>query len=408
MLTRRIVLGGALAVPVLAGGAARTPYAAAAEALIDHILHEYAYRERLAGFSETRLREMRGQADAVGDETALLEFGERAIAAIFDHHAIMNTGRSAAYGLVPSFSDIWIEKIDDAFMVTSVRRGSPAARAGVEAGERLTHVAGAPIERAIQDYIDAPLSALAPDQQASCALMLAAGRRDRPRDLTFSRRRRGQRRLRDLANLYAEPIARQGALSTQRRDDAGVITINDSLGDAALVEAFAQAVNELRNASRIVIDLRDTGSGGNTYAARGVMGWFVDRPTPYQRHELTAESLDTGVRRSWIEEVSPLGETYRGRVIVLVGRWTASMGEGLAVGFDAIGASVVGSRMAGLRGGVYNLSLPNTRVQLVLPVERIDHIDGTRREDFAPGVHLATSDAASEGDPAMAVALAQN
>jgi carboxyl-terminal processing protease len=42
--------------------------------------------------------------------------------------------------------------------------------------------------------------------------------------------------------------------------------------------------------------------------------------------------------------------------VVLVGRWTASMGEGMAIGLDAMKrATIVGTRMAGLNGAVFDL-----------------------------------------------------
>jgi hypothetical protein len=49
---------------------------------------------------------------------------------------------------------------------------------------------------------------------------------------------------------------------------------------------------------------------------------------PYQKHELASEERMTGVRRSWLELVSPRGEfVYSKPVAVLVNRWTGSMGE---------------------------------------------------------------------------------
>ena len=96
--------------------------------------------------------------------------------------------------------------------------------------------------------------------------------------------------------------------------------------------------------AKLVLDLRDTASGGNTIVARAVLGWFVARPTCYQIHNLPAEERATGVARQWIEQVLPRpGKRHRGPVTVRVGRWTGSMGEGLALGLDAIGARVEGS-----------------------------------------------------------------
>jgi len=405
VIGRRALLAGVLAAPA-SFAYATTPFGADAAALIDLLVSQYAYRERLAGFPERRLRELRSQADAVTNRDQLIRFGERAIAAIFDHHAILNTALADSYGLVPSYGDIWIEPRSSSFVITDVRQNSPAARAGVEPGESLTHVDGAPIGRAIETFIEAPLSLLTPDQRAFCARVLAAGKRDRPRRFTLQRP--GGARILAIDNVYASPIARDaGPLRSERMGGVGYVRFNDSLGASETMRAFASAVAQLRDAPALILDLRDTASGGNTQVARAIMGWFVDAPTPYQRHELTAESLDSGVRRSWIEEVSPLGETYNGRVLVLAGRWTGSMGEGLTIGMDNLGADIIGSKMAGLLGGIYNLPLPNSGIVLNLPVERLAHVDGTPREIFVPEILVEPADASRGGaDPALAAALA--
>ena len=60
------------------------------------------------------------------------------------------------------------------------------------------------------------------------------------------------------------------------------------------------------------------------------------------------------------------------------------MGEGLAIGFDAIGARVTGTRMAGLLGAIYDHRLEHCGLVLKLPTERLMHVDGTPREEFEP------------------------
>jgi carboxyl-terminal processing protease len=102
-------------------------------------------------------------------------------------------------------------------------------------------------------------------------------------------------------------------------------------------------------------------------------------------HSLPAEARETGIARQWVEQVLPRpGKYHRGPVRVYVGRWTGSMGEGLAIGFDAIGARVEGTRMAGLLGAVYDRRLRHSGLVLKLPAERLSHVNGTPREAFVP------------------------
>jgi len=214
------------------------------------------------------------------------------------------------------------------------------------------------------------------------ARVLAAGRRDRPRRLTV---RSGTReRSIEMPNLYtthsdAPPV------SVARRGGGAVIRFNNSLGDQKTIAAFDAAMTSLPRRGSLVLDLTDTPSGGNTSVARAIMGWFVDRPRSYQVHQLPAEERETGIRRQWIEQVLPRPGKHRAALpVVRVGRWTGSMGEGLAIGFDALGARVEGTPMAQLKGAVYDFNLPASGLTVKLPAERLYTVGGLPREKFVP------------------------
>ena len=214
--------------------------------------------------------------------------------------------------------------------------------------------------------------------------MLAAGRRDRERRHTIQRGSAPPRELK-LPNLYLmAPLDRPVLQGTQDRGDL-VIRFNDSLGDDATIGAFDTVMAKAKPGQRVIIDLRDTPGGGNTTIARAVLGWFVDKPTSYQVHNLPAEERRTGIARQWVEQVLPrAGKRHRGPVTVRVGRWTGSMGEGLAIGFDAIGARVEGGRMAGLLGAIYDYKLERSQQVIKLPTERLYSVSGVPRERFVP------------------------
>ncbi|WP_287011748.1 hypothetical protein [Brevundimonas sp.] len=61
---------------------------------------------------------------------------------------------------------------------------------------------------------------------------------------------------------------------------------------------------------------------------------------------------------------------------------TGSMGEGLAVGLDALGARVTGCPMAGLLGAIYDLPLERSGLTSKLPAERLSTVSGVPREAF--------------------------
>lgn len=58
------------------------------------------------------------------------------------------------------------------------------------------------------------------------------------------------------------------------------------------------------------------------------------------------------------------------------------MGEGLAVGLRAAGARVCGGAMAGLRGAIYDFTLPASGMTVKFPAERLVTVDGIARERF--------------------------
>ena len=343
---------------------------------------QYAYLDRFPGGVMPMTPELRAEAEAVSDSRSLLRYAEHALTALADHHAITGRSFSDDWAIVPTYGDLWIEAQGSESVVTAVRAGSPAEGAGVRPGDRLTAVGDAPIAAAVAAFWS-PLG-LSPEGERApyAARVLAAGRRDRPRDLTFSGPA-GTRRL-TLPNLYVGAVDRP-PLDVRTEGDSLVIRFNDSLGQDGTVAAFDAAMASARPGQPVVIDLTDTPSGGNTVIARAVMGWFVSAPTGYQVHNLPSEERETGVPRQWVEQVLPRpGKHHDGPVSVRVSRWTGSMGEGLAIGFDALGAKVSGGPMAGLRGAVSDLTLSHSGLVLKLPTERLYTVSGTPREAFVP------------------------
>jgi carboxyl-terminal processing protease len=371
------------AAPAAAQTVTPAQYREDAESIEDVIQRVYAYPERLPGGRYALTPRLREEAGRVGDGRSLLRFAERALLLLGDHHAITGSNLPDSYALVPSYLDLWIRnRWDAAFVIEAVRPGTRAA-ALIRPGDRLLAINGVPTGEAVHVFWR-DLGTTDTFDTDFAARVLAAGRRDRPRRLTVQTGDAPPREV-ELPSLYAAPHPDRPPVSVSEEGRTLRIRLNDSLGDDATIAAFEIAMAGARRGQQVIVDLTDTPSGGNASVARGILGWFVERPRFFQMHDLPLEERETGIARQWVEQVLPRpGRSWRGPVRVEVGRWTGSMGEGLAIGFDAIGVPVVGTRMAGLRGAVYDERLPHSGLVLKLPAERLSHVDGSPREAFVP------------------------
>jgi carboxyl-terminal processing protease len=361
-------------------------YVADFDALWQEVRVGYAYWHRTRTDWD-RVRELyRPRAAQVRSRREFLGVLEEVVRELYDSHAHVAANTATSPRLVPSGTDVWAEWRDGRAVITDVRAGSGAERAGVRAGMEVTAIGGRPVAEAAREFL--PRVLIAPDPAAEdVALRVAlAGRHDGPVRLELA----GDGGARVTAEFVPGVYDRPEAPLTVRRLEGGIgyVRVHNTLGDTRLVAAWDSALDVLRDTRGLVLDLRDTPGGGNTTVARGIMGRLITEERPYQRHELAAEETRHGVRRIWVEHVAPRGPfAYTQPVVVLVGRWTASMGEGLAIGLDGMGrARVIGSPMAGLQGALYDVPLPRTRFTVRVPAERLYHVDGTPREAWAPSI----------------------
>ncbi len=319
----------------------------------------------------------------VEDPRTFVNLLESMLGHLHDHHLHLGVSNDRSFRLVPSGSELWGSWQEPRAFVEAVRTGSEAERLGVRPGMEILTVDGMPVAEAVAEIRPRFASLAGPEALDWALRTRLAGRQGRPVTLGL----RGDDGVREVSLSATTPVTREGRLSARRLEgNIGWIRIHDTLGDDGLIEAWDATLAQLSETRGLVLDLRDTPSGGNTTVARALMGRLISEVHPYQRHDLPGEERQTGVRRSWVEEVSPRGPfTYTAPVVVLADRWTGSMGEGVAIGLDGMGrALVLGSPMAGLAGAVTTFTLPQTGIELRIPTERLFHVDGTPREDFRP------------------------
>lgn len=373
-----------LSAPSWAAELSPADYSADAKSIEGLVNTNYAYLDRFPGARMPMTERLRKEAEAVQDHKQLIRYSERALTLLADHHAITGSSLKDSWALFPSYGDLWIIRHGGEYVVEQVREGSPAEEAGIRAGEKLIGADGQDIATAVAAFWTNLGTTGGEERDGYAARVLAAGRRDQPRRLTVQGLGGSPRSL-SIPNLYAHSIGKRPPLAVTTIQGEYRIRFNDSLGASDTIAAFDRAMASVPRSKRLVIDLRDTASGGNTSVARAVLSWFVSKPTPYQMHSLPAEERKTGIARQWVEQVLPrAGKNYSRSVTVRVGRWTGSMGEGLAVGFAANRASVEGSQMAGLLGAVYDYKLERSGQTIKFPTERLYTVSGLPRERFVP------------------------
>lgn len=366
-----------------AGAEPAVDYARDAAALDRIIVENYAYDHYWPGKVLPDSPQLAQKRAAVRDRDGLLHYAEDRLVSLADHHAITGSSFRDSWAVIPTYADLWVVRHGEDYVIESVRNGSSAARAGIRDGDRLVAVGGVPIEMAIATFWSDLGLGVTEERASFAARVLAAGRRDRPRHLTVQSSV-GQRRH-TLPNLYGpQPDLPPVSIARGPGNDA-VIRLNNSLGDDTTIAAFDSAMAGVPRDARVVIDLTETPSGGNTTVARAILGWFVRTPQNYQVHSLPGEERQTGIARQWIEQVLPrAGKFHPSMPVVRVGRWTGSMGEGIAIGFASLGARVEGTAMAQLRGAIYDFKLPSSGLLVKIPAEGLYSVSGQPREDFRP------------------------
>lgn len=311
---------------------------------------------------------------------------ERILNELYNGHSSLSTNLNTSNRLCPSGSDMRVEKIGKSYFINDLRKGFGADLAGLKIGMQVTLFNGKPIDEQLMKFLPTFTDQHTPKMYQYALDMLFAGTHDKQREITVNEN--GAIRTFDPVSygnrnelLYCKII----------KSNTAYIKINNSLGNNNLISEFDKTLDSLLSYKNLILDLTETPSGGNSTVARAIMGRFTPQLMPYQVHEFDEKDYDT--ERHWVEYVGPRKQIFKGNVYVLVGYWTGSMGEGIAIGFDALNrATTIGTSMAGLLGAISNFALTETKIGFQFPTERLYHVNGTAREDFTPRILTKNSE----------------
>jgi len=308
---------------------------------------------------------------------------EKVLDELYDNHTSLNTNLKTSSRLVPTGLDVWTEWRNGRAVITQLRKGFSAEQAGLRVGMEIVSINGVPVERASAQRLPKSLKAISVEARNWALRAVFAGTHDQPRIIVAKNQRGAAAAYRlDLPthttgdNYHYIPKVEWKMLPR----GIGYIKINDLISTEIVLQ-FDTALSRVKASRGLILDIRDIPRGGNTDVAEPIMGRLIDHRMGYQEVVPLHEP-------KYIREVSPKGNwSYKAPIVVLVDRWTASMGEGIAIGLDGMKrATIVGTRMAGLNGGIFNHELPKTKIGVSYPGERLNQINGTPRENFVPPV----------------------
>jgi C-terminal processing protease CtpA/Prc len=321
-------------------------------------------------------------ADTVQNKKDFIRLLEQVINELHNGHVSLNINLPASNRIIPSGADMFVEKIGNTYKITDIRKGYPAENSGLKPGTQVLKFNGRSIDDQIKPFLPKYTSRHNDKMYEYAIAMLFAGTHDKAREITVlengsERTYYPDRNPRKEANELLEYKILDG--------NTGYIKINNSLGNNELIPRFDLILDSLIHTRALILDLTETSGGGNTAVARAIMGRFIEQDLPYQKHEVNETEFK--IRRSWVEYVSSRKQTYKNKLLVMVGHWTGSMGEGMAIGFDGMKrAELIGTRMAGLLGAVDGFQTTEMKIGFQIPTERLYSVNGVPREDFVPKI----------------------
>jgi C-terminal processing protease CtpA/Prc len=327
--------------------------------------------------------------DTCSSRNSFIQILEKTLNELYNGHNFLNTNTDQSNRLIPTGSDLKIVYKNGDFTIDEVRDNFNSDLCGLKKGMKIIGFNGLSIKEAIKPLLPKSTTNYDTPIFEYAANMLLAGTHNVSRKITTQLNGISKDYFPD--NILNKTESNYNTVIEWKKleNNIGYIKINNSLGNDDLIKSFDGGLDSLFNTNGLVIDLRETPSGGTSIIARAMMGRFIDKELPYQKHLYIAEERETGIKRTAIELVSPRQKVYKKQLVILVGNWTSSMGEGIAIGFDAMQrATIIGTKMAGLLGEIFTFETPELKIPFSFPCVQLQTVKGQPREDYLPTIQV--------------------
>lgn len=322
------------------------------------------------------------QVKQITNDNDFIRFMETLLNEFHNGHISLNTNLNSSNRIIPSGQDMFVQKQNNKFFIKDLRKGFRAELSGLKIGDEIILFNNKSIPEQVEKFLPKFTTTHSQEMYQYALNMLFAGTHDTKRIITINRNGKQINLFPDsLQTTETTNLIEKKALNKT----TAYIKINNSLGDFKTIADFDNALDEFMGYKNLVIDLTETASGGNSTVARCIMGRFISKTKPYQQHEFDEKEFQT--KRRWVEYVIPRKTQFKGNVLIIVGHWTGSMGEGIAIGFDGLKrAKIIGTEMAKLLGAINGFVMTETQIGFQIPTERLYHINGIPREKYKPTI----------------------
>jgi len=322
------------------------------------------------------------QVKKITNDNDFIRFLETVLNEFHNGHISLNKNLNSSNRIIPSGQDMFVQNQNEKFIITDIRKGFGADLSGLKIGDVIVLFNKKSIPEQVEKFLPKCTAIHTQEMHQYALNMLFAGTHDTKRIITIYRNGKQVDFFPD--SLQTKKTTSLIETKTLNKTTA-YIKINNSLGNSNIIADFDKAVDEFIGYKNIVIDFSETASGGNSTVARCIMGRFISKTMPYQQHEFDEKEFQT--QRKWVEFVTPRKTQFKGNVFIIVGHWTGSMGEGIAIGFDGLKrAKIIGTEMAKLIGAINGFTMSETNIGFQIPTERLYHINGTPREKYKPTI----------------------
>lgn len=280
----------------------------------------------------------------------------------------------------PAGTAVSTSLVDGELVVTGVRAGSDAERAGVRPGAIIRTIDGRPPADAMAAV---PAWLVAFSAETTRSVWRAAHVLDGPIDESAAVELDGAGRI-----VLARERTPSPAFDA-RFVAPGVLVIGiHGLTDPSIVGAFDRALDQ-PGVRALIIDLRGNG-GGNSALGNAMVGRLVDRGTKYGRECLRAHPIRLWIGGCGDLVVQPRGTHFAGPVAALLDAGVVSSGEWLAAALCDTGrARCFGRTTAGGSGNPVPFRVPGGFVQY--STGNATRLDGSPFESRGVPPHVAVT-----------------